>query len=102
MRITTSASIRSFVQIPTSSSMMPSIHLMNTKPSTSGDILHMIIRYGLLYRWGAKRWSWFDHDPTHDDEFVDGLGRVCKKNLWQAGSTMKILGAKEGMSLSLD
>jgi phosphoribosyl 1,2-cyclic phosphodiesterase len=51
---------------------------------------------------GCKTLVLFHHDPTHDDEFVDGLVESAKKISWQAGSTMKILGAKEGMSLSLD
>lgn len=51
---------------------------------------------------GVKILVLFHHDPTHNDEFIDKLVEAAKKISWQSGSTMKILGATEGMSLALD
>jgi hypothetical protein len=44
----------------------------------------------------------FHHDPLHDDDFVDKMIDDAKKISWQAGSNMKVMGAKEGVELSLD
>ncbi len=44
----------------------------------------------------------FHHDPLHDDAFVDSMVESAKKISWQEGSNMRILGAQEGMELSLD
>jgi len=44
----------------------------------------------------------FHHDPVHDDAFVDSIVEAAKKISWQAGSNMQILGAQEGMEISLD
>jgi phosphoribosyl 1,2-cyclic phosphodiesterase len=44
----------------------------------------------------------FHHDPVHDDEFVDTIIEAAKKISWQTGSNMQILGAQEGLELSLD
>ena len=44
----------------------------------------------------------FHHDPLHDDAFVDSMIEAAKKLSWQEGSNMNILGAQEGMELSLD
>jgi len=44
----------------------------------------------------------FHHDPLHDDDFIDSMIDSAKKISWQADSSMKILGAREGMVLSLD
>jgi phosphoribosyl 1,2-cyclic phosphodiesterase len=73
--------------------------------------------YKTKYQWGhspydytvkialaanAKTLVLFHHDPLHDDDFVDTMVDSAKKISWQAGSNMRILGAKEGLELSLD
>lgn len=51
---------------------------------------------------GVKLLVLFHHDPLHDDDFIDSMVDAAKKISWQEGSSMKIIGAKEGMELSLD
>ena len=51
---------------------------------------------------GAKLLVLFHHDPMHDDDFVDAIVDAAKKISWQAGSSTKIIGAQEGLELSLD
>ncbi len=73
--------------------------------------------YKTKYQWGHSPYDYtvkialaanvktlvlFHHDPVHDDQFVDQIVDAAKKLSWQAGSTMKIIGATEGMNLSLD
>ena len=73
--------------------------------------------YKTKYQWGHSPYDYtvkvaleasvktlvlFHHDPVHDDDFVDNMVDSAKKISWQAGSNMIILGAKEGLELSLD
>ena len=73
--------------------------------------------YKTKYQWGHSPYDYtvkvaleanvntlvlFHHDPLHDDDFVDKMVDSAKKISWQAGSNMKIMGAKEGVELSLD
>jgi len=73
--------------------------------------------YKTKYQWGHSPYDYtvkialaanvktlvlFHHDPVHDDQFIDQIVDAAKKLSWQAGSTMKIIGATEGMKLSLD
>jgi len=73
--------------------------------------------YKTKYQWGHSPYDYtvkvaleanvntlvlFHHDPVHDDDFIDNMVDSAKKISWQAGSNMKILGAKEGLELSLD
>jgi len=44
----------------------------------------------------------FHHDPVHDDAFIDSIIEASKKISWQAGSNMQIMGAQEGVEISLD
>jgi phosphoribosyl 1,2-cyclic phosphodiesterase len=44
----------------------------------------------------------FHHDPLHDDTFVDSMIEASKKISWQAGSNLRILGAQEGLEISID
>ena len=50
----------------------------------------------------VKTLALFHHDPLHDDAFVDSIIEASKKISWQAGSNMQILGAQEGVEISLD
>jgi phosphoribosyl 1,2-cyclic phosphodiesterase len=73
--------------------------------------------YKTKYQWGHSPYDYtvkialaanvrtlvlFHHDPVHDDDFIDHIVDAAKKLSWQAGSNMKIIGAAEGLSLSLD
>jgi len=73
--------------------------------------------YKTKYQWGHSPYDYtvkialssavstlvlFHHDPLHDDEFIDKMVDSAKKISWQAGSTMKIIAAREGLELSLD
>ena len=73
--------------------------------------------YKTKYQWGHSPYDYtvrialeanvktlvlFHHDPLHDDEFVDSMVEAARKISWQAGSKLKILGAQEGLQLSLD
>ncbi len=73
--------------------------------------------YKTKYQWGHSPYDYtvkvalaatvntlviFHHDPVHDDDFIDNMIDSAKKISWQAGSNMKIIGAKEGLELSLD
>ena len=73
--------------------------------------------YKTKYQWGHSPYDYtvkialearvqslvlFHHDPVHDDDFVDQMVDAAKKISWQAGSNMKVIGAREGMELSLD
>jgi hypothetical protein len=73
--------------------------------------------YKTKYQWGHSPYDYtvkvalaadvhilvlFHHDPLHDDDFVDKMVESAKKISWQADSSMKVLGATEGMELSLD
>ena len=51
---------------------------------------------------GVKSLILFHHDPVHDDAFVDSIVEAAKKISWQTGSNMQILGAQEGLEVSLD
>ena len=51
---------------------------------------------------GVKNLVLFHHDPLHDDDFVDGIVDAARKISWQAGSNMKIIGAQEGLEITLD
>ena len=51
---------------------------------------------------GVKNLVLFHHDPLHDDNFVDGIVDAARKISWQAGSNMKIIGAQEGLEITLD
>jgi len=44
----------------------------------------------------------FHHDPLHDDAFIDEMIDSAKKISWQEGSSMRVLGAQEGLQISLD
>jgi hypothetical protein len=44
----------------------------------------------------------FHHDPLHDDAFIDKMIDSAKKISWQEGSNMRILGAQEGLQISLE
>ena len=51
------------------------------------------------------QWGHSPYDYTvkiHDDTFVDTIIEAAKKISWQTGSNMQILGAQEGLELSLD
>jgi phosphoribosyl 1,2-cyclic phosphodiesterase len=73
--------------------------------------------YKSKYQWGHSPYDYtvkialeagvntlvlFHHDPVHDDDFIDGMVDSAKKISWQAGSNMKIIGAREGLELPLD
>jgi phosphoribosyl 1,2-cyclic phosphodiesterase len=73
--------------------------------------------YKTKYQWGHSPYDYtvkialeanvktlvlFHHDPLHDDDFVDSIVEAARKISWHAGSKLKILGAQEGLHLSLD
>ena len=73
--------------------------------------------YKTKYQWGHSPYDYtvkialeaqvqslvlFHPAPVHHDHFVEPLVYAAKKISWQAGSNMKIIGAREGMELSLD
>jgi len=73
--------------------------------------------YKTKYQWGHSPYDYtvkvameanvntlvlFHHDPVHDDDFIDKMIDSAKKISWQSGSNMKIIGAREGLELSLD
>jgi phosphoribosyl 1,2-cyclic phosphodiesterase len=49
----------------------------------------------------VKRTALYHHDPTHDDEMVDRIVKHARKRAAAYGSEVEILGAAEGVSLSL-
>ena len=44
----------------------------------------------------------FHHDPVHNDEFVDDMIMAAKNIVKTAESKLEIIGAKEGLEISLD
>ena len=49
----------------------------------------------------VKRLALFHHDPTHDDDTVDGIVRHARKRAAAYRSEVEILGAAEGLTIDL-
>jgi len=48
---------------------------------------------------GVSRLVLFHHDPSHDDEFLDGMGREATASA--AGTPTRVLMARDNMCLRL-
>ena len=50
---------------------------------------------------GVRRLALFHHDPTHDDEWVEGMEEGFREQLARRGSSMEAFAAAEGMELEI-
>jgi len=50
---------------------------------------------------GAEQLYLFHHDPTHDDDFIDGMLEHAKGLVRQSGSLLKVQAAVEGSEISI-
>ena len=50
---------------------------------------------------GVRKLALFHHDPTHDDDWVEGMEQDVRKKLIQRGSTMEVFAAAEGLELEI-
>jgi diguanylate cyclase (GGDEF)-like protein len=50
---------------------------------------------------GVKRLALFHHDPTHDDTQMAAIEAAARKRVADAGATMEVFAAREGMTLDI-
>ena len=50
---------------------------------------------------GVRRLALFHHDPTHEDEWVEGMVQGFREELAQGGSSMEVFAAAEGLEIEI-
>jgi phosphoribosyl 1,2-cyclic phosphodiesterase len=50
----------------------------------------------------VKRVLLFHHDPSHDDDMIDGMVEQARELIRKSGKTMAIEGAREGAEILLE
>ena len=50
---------------------------------------------------GVERFGLFHHDPSHDDDTLDGFVEACRQHISKNGSEVKCFGVQEGMEIEI-